>query len=129
MGLGPLKYGLVYVPKFSFDSTVKMEKGDALVTNLGLDFLFDEQTADFSPMGTEKSDPTVVGIIKQNTRVELDENGVKAAAVTIVGGFAATSVHLDPPLEFTMVVDKPFFFYIVSEKTGTLLFTGTVNKL
>jgi serpin B len=113
----------VTMPKFSFDTSVEMKDGDALTESMGLQFLFEDH-ADFSLMQTPESLASKVGLIRQNSRIELDEKGVKAAAVTIIGGVRTTSVPPRPTLN--LVVDRPFHFAIVEKKSNTVLFAGTV---
>lgn len=55
---------------------------------------------------------------KQKARIEVDENGTRAAAVTIVGG--ATS------LPETIRIDRPFIYVLRDRTSGTVLFTGRV---
>lgn len=116
------KHGLVTMPKFSFDYGVELKEDTPLAQVLGLNFLF-KNDADFSKMDAPGTIPSKVGIIKQNTRVEFDENGIKAAAVTLIGGMERTSI---PMFEFKMNVDKPFFFVIYDKATASLLFLGQV---
>ncbi|OQW49933.1 MAG: hypothetical protein A4S09_11870 [Proteobacteria bacterium SG_bin7] len=116
------KHGLIAMPKFSFDYGVELKEDAPLTQSLGLNFLF-KDGADFSKMDAPGTIPSKVGIIKQNTRVEFDENGIKAAAVTMIGGIERTSV---PHFEFKMNVDKPFFFVIFDKQTASLLFLGQV---
>lgn len=101
-----------------------MRENGALTKAMGLDYLFSDR-ADFAAMATRESAPSKVGLIKQETRIELDEKGVKAAAVTLIGGIERTSINVDVP-EFDMVIDRPFVFAIADKATGTLLFVGTV---
>jgi serpin B len=115
--------GELQMPKFSFDYSVSMQRDETLTKAMGLNFLF-EDSASFSEMAAPGSVPTAVGLIKQDTRIELDQYGVKAAAVTTIGGMETTSVEAGPT--FKMVVDKPFFFAIGSKGTGALLFVGSV---
>ncbi|MFP5386353.1 MAG: serpin family protein [Bacteriovoracia bacterium] len=114
---------VITLPEFSFDSSVEMKKDKELTKVMGLNFLF-QNSADLSLMATRDSLPSVVGIIKQNSRIELDEKGVKAAAVTIVGGIERTSLPVEPSVQ--MVIDRPFFFAIVEKNTKAILFTGSV---
>lgn len=122
------------MPKFSFPYSVTMRENDDLVSRLGLDFLFDNRSSpDFEPLGLLEIGPgkftrSKVGIIKQDSKIELDENGVKAAAVTLIGGVAESAVAV-PPVIIPFVVDKPFQFLIASKKTGAILFVGTVVEL
>ncbi len=113
----------VTMPKFSFDTSVQMKEGDKLTEAMGMDFLFSDR-ADFSLMQTPESLASKVGLIRQNSRIELDEKGVKAAAVTIIGGVRSTSVRPQPSVNF--VVNRPFHFAIVEKKTEAVLFAGTV---
>ncbi len=113
----------VTMPKFSFDTSVEMKDGDELTKSMGLDFLFSD-LADFSLMQTAESEESKVGLIRQNSRIELDEKGVKAAAVTIIGGVRTTSVG--PQATVNFVVNRPFHFAIVEKKSSTVLFAGTV---
>ena len=119
------------IPKFAFPYSITMRKGDALVQKLALNSLYEDRSAlDFSPLGLLKtaagqSEPTVVGLIKQDSKIELDENGVKAAAVTLIGGVRTTSVDRPRPI-IDFIVDKPFQFVIASKTTGAVLFVGTV---
>lgn len=113
------------LPKFAFSSQVELLEDSELTAKLGLGFLFDgRRAADFRPMGDVKSPDTVVGLIKQDNKIELDEYGVKAAAVTLIGGIERTSVNPVPKTRF--VVDRPFFYAIASRSTGTLMFVGAV---
>ena len=63
-----------------------------------------------------------VSFVKQNTFVEVDEEGTEAAAVTTIG-VDLVSVP-QPPMEF--IIDKPFIFAIRERTTNTLLFIGQV---
>ncbi len=115
----------IVLPKFSFDTSVEMKKDDEITKNLGLNFLF-SNFADFTRMATADSYTSAVGLIKQNTRIELDEKGVKAAAVTIIGGVRTTSMPVEPRLSLT--VDRPFLFAIVEKQSQAILFAGSVLK-
>ncbi len=61
-----------------------------------------------------------VSFVKQNTFVEVDEEGTEAAAVTTIG-VELTSVG---PQQF--IIDKSFIFAIRERTTNTLLFIGQV---
>lgn len=119
------------MPKFSFSDKHTMKSSSPLTTRLGLNFLFDGRNGkDFSPMGSivlpdgSKAE-TVVGLVKQDTKIELDENGVKAAAVTLIGGVRSTSIPRPVPI-VPFIIDKPFQFVIASRATGAILFVGTI---
>lgn len=111
------------IPKFDFKYSMTMTAKKELTKALGLDFLFEDgpvRAKDFMTLGNPSSR---VGIIKQDTKIELDEYGVKAAAVTLIGGMERTSI---PERAEELVIDKPFAFAIGSKKSGALLFVGSV---
>lgn len=118
----------VRLPKFSFASSEALKRNAPLTSNLGLDFLFDPRNSpDFAKVGGIVGSPpgSYVGIIKQDAKIDLDENGVRAAAVTQIGGIGRTSRH-EPRFKKYIVFDKPFVFFIGSRATGALLFAGAV---
>ena len=108
------------LPKFTL--TYERMMNDDL-TALGMVAPFDPAMADFtrmSPMGKE----VFINFVKQNTFVNVDEEGTEAAAVTVVA-ISATSVHATP----VMRVDRPFLFVIRERLSGTVLFMGKVVRL
>lgn len=111
------------LPKFSFDTSVEMKHNEPLTRAMGINFLFGDY-AQFGRIGTMDSVSTAIGLIKQNSRIELDEKGVKAAAVTLIGGVRTTSVPREPSIN--MVVDRPFLFAIIDTESKAVLFAGSV---
>jgi serpin B len=65
-----------------------------------------------------------VSEVKHKTFVEVNEEGTEAAAVTSVG--VGTTAMREPPQRFNMVVDRPFFFAIRDDRTGVVLFMGSI---
>ena len=55
---------------------------------------------------------------------EVNEEGTVAAAATSLG----VGVVSMPPPPFVMKVDRPFFFAIRDNKTGLVLFMGSVRN-
>lgn len=105
----------VSMPKFTFE--YEKELNDQLKA-MGMTDAFDPSKADLS--GISDAD-IYVDFVKQNTFVNVDEEGTEAAAVTTVGIYE-TSI----PEPFT--VDKSFLFAIRERTTNTLLFIGKVMK-
>ncbi len=119
----------VRMPSFNFADTVTMTKQSAITADLGLLPLY-FKSANFSPMvDVEKTSPavadTAVGLIKQDTKIELDEKGVKAAAVTMIAGITKTSVGPSFPRR-DILIDRPFAFAIVENSSQTILFNGVL---
>lgn len=67
-----------------------------------------------------------IGLVKQDTFVEVNEEGTEAAAVTTVGTYA-TSVDPSQPIPFH--VNRPFIYIIKEKSTGAILFMGKMGSL
>jgi serpin B len=106
----------VMMPKFSFD----YEKyfNDQLIA-MGMTDAFSPFHADFSAI----SDTSIfISFVKQNTFIDVNEEGTEAAAVTTIG-FEFTSAG---PQSF--MINKPFVFAIRERTTNTLMFLGKVEN-
>jgi serpin B len=114
----------IEMPVFAVTDAVEMRGDSAIAVALGLDPLF-RPGADFSLLSDQKS---AVSLIKQDTRIELDENGVRAAAVTLIGGVRATSVGPRFPRR-SIIVDRPFSFALVELESQTILFNGVITSV
>jgi serpin B len=114
--------GLLSMPKFTFEYGVEMKEDGPVTNAMGLNFLF-KNSARFDEMDSPNSPPSKVGIIKQNTKIEWDENGVKAAAATLVGGVTRASIPRDV---YVMTVDRPFYIAIHDSQTAAFMFLGQV---
>jgi serine protease inhibitor len=105
---------VVSLPKFRFEyETILNDQLQAL----GMIDAFNPNLADFSGISDT---PIHVDFVKQNTFVDVNEEGTEAAAVTTIG-MVETSM---PPM---FVADKPFAFAIRERTTNTLLFIGSVT--
>jgi serpin B len=102
----------VFIPRFKFD--FEKELNDQLKA-LGMTDAFDPDLADF--LGISDTD-IFISFVKQNTFIEVNEEGTEAAAVTTIG-FEFTSIDM-------FAVDRPFVFAIRERTTNTLLFIGKV---
>lgn len=63
--------------------------------------------------------------VKQFTFTEIDEEGAKAAAVTIGGGDTSALPGEDIDLTF----DRPFLYFICDDTSGCILMSGCVNNI
>jgi len=106
----------VLLPKFKFKYEKKLNES---LTNLGMQDAFSPNAADFSNLSDVA---TFISFVKQNTFVDVNEEGTEAAAVTTIG-FEVTSAGGGTP---TVHFDKPFIFVVRERTTNTLLFIGTV---
>ena len=83
--------------------------------------------ADFSAMCADV--PLYIGDVLQNVRVDVDEEGTRAAAVTAILMLAGASMPLEEPEFVEMTVDRPFLFVIADEESGAIAFAGVVAEV
>ena len=97
------------------------------IKNLGAEDVFDKRTADLSGISGEPGD-LYVSKVFHKTHIEVDRNGTKAAAVTVVSLDAAGCIEEVP--EFKIVdCNRPFVYAIVDVETMAPVFAGTVNAV
>ncbi len=108
---------VVLMPKFKFSYEKIL---DDQLKSMGMIDAFIEFQANLEGI----SDQLIfVSFVKQNTFVEVDEEGTEAAAVTTIG-VELVSVGPQHPQQF--IIDKSFVFAIRERTTNTLLFIGQV---
>lgn len=111
-----------YMPKFKIeDGGLQDAIGD--LKTLGVNDVFELDKADFSNM-TDTNGFFIDGI-KQKTMFELSEEGIRAAAATIVGGRGAGG----PPhnlINITVVINGPFMYLVRDIDSGDVWFAGTI---
>ncbi|MCT7983753.1 serpin family protein [Laspinema sp. A4] len=104
----PIKLGL---PRFKIEYDVEL-KDILTAMNMGIAF---SPEADFSSI---TSGPFFLSKVKHKTFLEVNEEGTEASGVTAV--VATRSMPRQ------MIIDRPFFFAIRDDTTGTVLFMGTL---
>lgn len=109
----------LYLPRLSLSADLKLN--DPLKA-LGIERAFDSGRADFDNMVLDGR-ATWIDKVQHKAKIDIDEEGTEAAAVTVVA-VKRMAAMLAPPV---MQVDRPFAFVI--EKGGLPLFTGAVDKV
>ena len=112
---------IVKFPKFEI-STTRDLKDDMQV--LGMKDAFDYLSADFSSLSSES---LLLGLLKQNTYIKVDEEGTEAAAATQGGGNIMAGPPQSGPVPFYM--NRPFAFTISEMSTGAVLFMGKISEM
>ena len=111
------------LPRFAL--SFKDNLNDSLKA-MGMTDAFDETSADFSALAPSYVGRLYISDVVHETRLEVAENGVLAAAATAVvlrdGGI------LSPDETLELRFDRPFFCGLVDEDTATLLFGGAVCR-
>ena len=110
------------IPRFTASSS--LELGEAL-RRMGVTDAFDVARADLRAMGGAANDQLHISSVLQKTYLELDENGTRAAAVTVVTNDTAAA----PAEPCRVVLDRPFVYMIVDTHANLPLFLGTVTQM
>lgn len=106
------------LPKFDVSSNIDLTDG---LRDMGITDIFDPQRSDHTPL-FENAEGVYLYKAEQDTRVLIDEEGCKAASITVMASGGSGM----PEDEITFRFDRPFVFEIMSE-TGLPLFVGIVN--
>ena len=107
------------MPKLEFETTAVLND---MLSGLGLENIF-SSNADFSGIAAQNVN---VDTILQKTKLELDENGTKAAAVTAVIMECMSAAEEDEPIIKTVELTRPFAFLIYDNSNDEILFMGKV---
>lgn len=106
------------MPKLDFETSATLND---VLSDLGLENIFSND-ADFSGIADKN---TKVSAILQKTKLELDENGTKAAAVTAAIMECMSAMAPDPVVK-SVALTRPFAFLIYDEANGEVLFIGKI---
>ncbi len=112
------------MPKFKAEFSASLVEP---LKTMGMPLAFDEWKADFTAMGTYHPKGTpgnlYIGDVLHKTFLEVDEQGTKAGAATVVIMYGATSAM--PPEETrTVTLDRPFVYGVVDLRTNLPVFLG-----
>ena len=110
------EYGAVALPKFTVTYSNEMAP---ILKTLGMAVALECPGADFSALTTV---PVCIDSVLHAARIEVDETGTVAAAVTTVG----TIITAIQAPQFNLTLDHPFLYAIRDDETGELLFIGTL---
>lgn len=109
----------VKMPKFRTEYSTQLI--DTL-KKMGVKDAFDRKTADFSSL-IENRDAYIATVVHK-TFIEVDENGTRAAASTLVG--ADTMSLMEP---YSVCLNRPFVYMIVDTETNLPLFIGVQTEI
>lgn len=112
------EYLVLQVPRFEVSTEQELNQP---LTALGVKAAFNSGEADFSGMLKNPSIPLYVSLMKQNTKIAVDEKGTMAASVTVS---LVSGSMLEHP-EFT--ANRPFLFAITEKNSNLILFIGKVT--
>ena len=113
----------VNMPKFDTEYSVYLT--DALKA-MGMTDAFDPFLADLSGAGRGVNGPLYISYVFQRVKVDVNEEGTEAAAVTEIATAEGCALPADEPIVLTF--DKPFVYAIVDTETGVPLFAGVMEN-
>ncbi len=118
MGSAVNKKVNVELPKFKGEFTYE-EKLKSALQSMGIKDLFNVDKCDLSGIGNN----LFVSMIKQNTFIEVNEEGTEAAAVTVESIIGDSGKPIP-----SFIANRPFFYAIVENSTNAILFMGKVTN-
>ena len=108
------------MPRFETETDIDLID---IMKSLGMERAFDAQEAEFGEMFTKTQGNVHLGILKQKSKITVNEEGTEAAAVTI-GGMLDTAA---PPVAtgpVTFHADRPFVYLIQERSSNAIFFFG-----
>lgn len=111
------------IPKFESEYEIEMSE---ILKRMGMTDAFDELTADLSGLGSSATGNLFISQVLHKTFIEVDEQGTKAAATTVV---TVSDCAMAEPIETkTVILDRPFVYLLIDCETGLPFFIGTVME-
>lgn len=105
-------------PKFQFEYDCNLKEN---LSSLGLKEMFDRENNDFEKI----MNSFYISAAKQNTQIDVNEEGIKVASATESGGYGGGGLRV-PIVHVDIIIDRPFLFFIIDEDTKDIVFAGTV---
>ena len=108
----------VLMPRFTTESETRLKD---ILSSMGMPRAFKRDTAEFPNMIQKPKVALYVSMMKQKAKIEVNEEGTKAAAVTVAEMDISIGMHYYEYFYAT----SPFVYYIMENSTGTIYFMGT----
>jgi serine protease inhibitor len=113
---------ILKMPKFKLRQ--KMENMAEDLMDMGLVKPFSFHPDNFTKLFSNPTDDLKISRVIHDALIEVDEKGSEAAAATIVEMVEKVSA---PSFPITIVLDKPFIFFIQEKHSGAILFMGKLG--
>ncbi len=108
----------ILIPRFTTESETHLE---AILSSMGMPRAFGGN-AEFPNMLKGHHDDLYVSMMKQKAKIEVNEEGTKAAAVTVA---EEVSIGIVEHFYKYFYATRPFVYYIMEKSTGAIFFMGT----
>lgn len=110
------------LPSFETETSIDLRE---IMIALGMKRAFDPSKAEFGEMLVKTNGNLYLGLLLQKSKITVNEEGTKAAAVTI-GGMVDSAAG--PPAEPEIInfhADRPFIYLIQENSSNAIFFIGT----
>ena len=110
----------IEMPRFTTESKTHLEQ---VLSSMGMPLAFHYLAAQFSKMIEDEE--LWVSMMMQKAKIEVNEKGTKASAVTIAKGVTKSLMGGNRTSYVEFHATRPFVYYIIDNSTGTIYFMGT----
>ena len=110
----------IEMPRFTTESKTHLEQ---VLSSMGMPLAFHYLAAQFSKMIEDEE--LWVSMMMQKAKIEVNEKGTKASAVTIAKGVTKSFTGSNRTSYVEFHATRPFVYYIIDNSTGTIYFMGT----
>ncbi len=111
------------IPKFSVEYSALLNEP---LQGLGMLDAFSDKKADFTGLGRSEHGNIYISRVIHKTKIDVDEKGTKAGAVTAVEMDATSAMLKEPKM---VILDRPFFYMLVDTEQNLPLFMGSLMSL
>lgn len=115
---------LARIPKFSLEYSILLNES---LKKIGMIDAFDTNKADFSALANSDLGNIVISRVIHKTKIEVDEKGTKAGAVTGVEMSVTSAIEQEEPK--IVYLDRPFFYMIVDTEHNLPIFMGSLMSV
>lgn len=110
------------LPRFETQTDIDLIE---IMKVLGMERAFSPEDAEFGEMFTKTQGNVFLGILRQKSRIIVDEEGTEAAAVTIGGSMVTAAGPPDDHVPAIFHADRPFVYLIHEKSSDAIFFIGT----
>lgn len=115
----------LFFPEFEAEASKAVFNG--ILQGFGIRSIFSPNTADFSPILSEKNFLPYLNQVFQYTKLKVDDEGAEGAAVTI-GDVVGSAAPLERIKVYEDFIVNKSFGYMITDANDTILLAGYVNE-
>ena len=114
------------IPVFNIENSVNLV---SVLNKMGVTDIFDSSKSNLTNLSTNKN--AFISVLLQKSNIEFSNDGIKAAAATVVSGKGAAGCGFDykydvPVEKIDITFNKPYMYLVRNIETGEVWFMGTV---